>query len=363
MLSRLQEDPPEQSTLELLQAQVDRVTEDPLTGAAVVVGACLLAGVTLQLFLMGMVRFTRRTRFDLDDLLVRALHAPVILSLGLLGLYLAAGQLEVAADALLLTGRVLGTLAVLLWTRAVLRVSNLLLRIASERADTLPLIEKRTYPLFSNLTLILVLGGSLYALLQVWDADITAWAASAGVLGIAFGFAAKDTLGNLFSGVFIVADAPYQLGDYIVLDDGVRGEIVHIGLRSTRMQTRDDVHITIPNSVIAASKIVNQSGGGETYMRVRAQVSIGYDADIDRARAVLEEIAEAEELVLPSPEPRVRFRRLGESGLDFELMGWVKDPTQRGRAIDGLNTAIIKRFREEEIEIPFPQRVVHLRQE
>ena len=363
MLSWLQEDGGEETALELLQGQVDLISGNPLVGAAVVIGGCLLAGVALQLFLAAIVRFTGKTRFDLDDLLVRALHTPVILSLGLLGLYLAAGQLEVAEDALRLTARVLGTLAVLLWTRAVLRVANLLLRLASERADTLPLIEKRTYPLFSNLTLILVLGASLYALLQVWSADITAWAASAGVLGIAVGFAAKDTLGNLFSGVFIVADAPYQLGDYIVLDDGVRGEIVHIGLRSTRMLTRDDVQITIPNSVIAASKIVNQSGGGETHMRVRAAVSIGYDADIDRARAVLEEIGQAEELVLGSPTPRVRFRRLGDSGLDFELMAWVQDPTLRGLTIDRLNTAIIKRFREEEIEIPFPQRVVHLRQE
>ena len=363
MLVWLQEEAQEGSVIDALQGEVDHFTNDPLVGAGIVIGMCLVAGVLLQLILAAAARFTGKTRFRLDEHLVSALHAPVILSLGLLGLYLAAGQLEVAPSTLLLTGRVLGTLAVLLWTRAVLRVANLFLRLASERADTLPLIEKRTYPLFSNLVLVVVLGGSLYALLQVWDRDITAWAASAGVLGVAVGFAAKDTLGNLFSGVFIVADAPYQLGDYIVLDDGMRGEVVHIGLRSTRIQTRDDVHITIPNSVIAASKIVNQSGGGETHMRVRAAVSIGYDADIDLARKVLEEIARDEELVLPSPEPRVRFRRLGDSGLDFELLGWVKDPTHRGRAVDALNTAIIKRFREAEIEIPFPQRVVHLRRE
>ena len=235
-------------------------------------------------------------------------------------------------------------------------------RVRTAHTHTLPLIERRTFPLFSNLTFVLVLGLAAYLLLKVWGRDVTHLAASAGVLGLAFGFAAKDTLGNLFSGVFIVADAPYQLGDYIVLDNGDRGEVVNIGLRSTRIQTRDDVQVTIPNSVIAASKIINQSGGGETHMRVRVAVSIGYDEDIDLARKVLEGIGAAEPRLLESPAPRVRFRRLGDSGLDFELLGWVTDPAQRGRAVDGLNTAIIKRFREENIEIPYPQRVVHLRQ-
>ena len=91
---------------------------------------------------------------------------------------------------------------------------------------------------------------------------MTAWLASAGVVGIAVGFAAKDTLANLFSGVFILADAPYKIGDYIVLDaTGMRGKVTQIGLRSTRLITRDDVEVTIPNSIMGNSQVINQSGG------------------------------------------------------------------------------------------------------
>jgi MscS family membrane protein len=86
---------------------------------------------------------------------------------------------------------------------------------------------------------------------------MTAWLASAGIIGIAVGFAAKDTLANLFSGVFILADSPYKLGDYVVLEDNSRGKVTQIGLRSTRMLTRDDVEVTVPNSIMGNTKIIN----------------------------------------------------------------------------------------------------------
>jgi MscS family membrane protein len=81
--------------------------------------------------------------------------------------------------------------------------------------------------------------------------------ASAGIIGIAVGFAAKDTLANLFSGVFILADSPYKLGDYVVLEDNSRGKVTQISLRSTRMLTRDDVEVTVPNSITGNTKIIN----------------------------------------------------------------------------------------------------------
>ena len=128
------------------------------------------------------------------------------------------------------------------------------------------------------------------------------------MLGLVIGFAAKDTLGNLFAGVFIVADAPYRMGDYIVMDDGVRGAVTHIGLRSTRLITRDDVEITIPNSTIISSKITNQSGGGYTRMRVRIKVSVSYDADVDLVREILTELASQPTRPVSGPSPSLLGR-------------------------------------------------------
>ena len=88
---------------------------------------------------------------------------------------------------------------------------------------------------------IVVFGLAVYCFLVTWDLDLSAWLASAGIMGIAVGFTAKDSLANLFGGLFVIMDSPYKLGDFINLDSGERGRVIKIGLRSTRLLTRDDV--------------------------------------------------------------------------------------------------------------------------
>ena len=187
--------------------------------------------------------------------------------------------------------------------------------------------------------------------------------AAGGIVGIAVGFAAKDSLANLFSGIFILADGPYQVGDFVVLDSGERGAVTNIGLRSTRLLTRDDVEVTVPNAVIANAKIINESGGPWEKARIRVRVGVAYGSDIDQVRRTLMEVARDNPDLDSDPEPRVRFRSFGESGLDFELLGWIHEPVLRGRVLDALNTEVYKRFQQENVEIPFPQRVVHLKLE
>jgi MscS family membrane protein len=205
-----------------------------------------------------------------------------------------------------------------------------------------------------------VVGAAVYVVMAAWEIDVSAWLASAGIVGIAVGFAARDTLANLFAGIFILADAPYKLGDFIVLDSGERGRVTDIGIRSTRLLTRDDIEITLPNAVIANAKIANETGGPYKKTRVRATVGVAYGSDIDHVREVLQGVLAECEYVEPYPEPQVRFREMGDSALVFQVRGWVAEPVLVGRTIDALNTAIYKRFAETGIEIPFPQRVVHL---
>ena len=121
------------------------------------------------------------------------------------------------------------------------------------------------------------------------------------------GLAAKDTVANLFAGIFIMADAPYKEGDYINLDTGERGYVRSIGLRSTRIMTRDDIEITVPNSIIANSKIINESGGPNEHERIRINVTISYNTDIEKVKLLLLDIARNSTNVCNSPEPRVRF--------------------------------------------------------
>jgi small-conductance mechanosensitive channel len=209
---------------------------------------------------------------------------------------------------------------------------------------------------------VAVFGAFLYFFCIAWHIPLTSWLTSAGIVGIAVGFAAKDTLANLFSGIFIVADSPYKVGDFVVFDNQLRGQVIEIGMRSTRILTRDDVEITVPNSVIANAHIVNETGGPYDKMRVRVRVEAAYGSDVDEVERVLLGASAGVNSVCADPEPRVRFREFGGSGLVFELLTWVDEPVNRGRVLHELNRNVYKSFAAAGIEIPYSKHDVYVKE-
>ena len=305
-------------------------------------------------------RWVGKTETTVDDELIKLMHRPVFLIVLFLGLGMAAGRAGLSEKALWATTAILKTIGLIVLVGFSIRVSRLILDALSRNRDRFHLIQARTLPLFYNASLLVIIGAAVYFLFLSWKIDPTAWLASAGIIGLALSFAAKDSLANLFAGAFILADAPYKIGDFIVLDSGERGRVTHIGLRSTRMLTRDDVEITIPNAVMGNSKITNESGGPYEKERIRVQVGVAYGTDIDRVEELLMAIAVSHSEILEDPEPRVRFRAFGDSGLDLELLGWIREPVLRGRLRHLLCKEIYKCFTEEGIEIPYPKRDVYL---
>lgn len=333
--------------------------------ALVRAGLLVVASVALALLVdlvitRGLKRWARKSTTELDDRLIRLAHRPIFLSVLLLGLYLALGQLPLPSGVMSFFVRLLQTLAILIWTVFVLRSCSIVLEMLSALERRFTAIQPRTVTLFDQILKIAIAGGAVYFLFLVWGVNVGAYLAGAGIVGIAVGFAAKDTLANFFSGIFILADAPYQVGDFIVLDTGERGMVTHIGLRSTRLLTRDDIEVTLPNAVIGNAKITNESGGRWEKQRVRVRVGVAYGSDIDRVSEILLSVARDNPTVDDDPEPRVRFRSFGESGLDFELLGWVHQPVLRGRVLHELNSEVYKRFAAARIEIPYPKRDVYL---
>jgi len=308
-------------------------------------------------------RLSDRTSNVVDDIIAAAIPLPLAASALLVGCWYAVQPLGWSATVLSGLSATLLTIAIALWTRAAQRISRAVLDFLGAHQDRFALIEPRTLPLFDITARTLLIGGATYFLLLAWHVDVTAWLASAGVLGVAVGFASKDTLSNLFAGLFIIADAPYKLGDYLIIDDKTRGRVTHIGLRSTRLITRDDVEIIVPNSVMAGARITNESGGPAEWERVRVPVDVAYGSDLDRVRAVLLEVARGVDLLVKTEAdktPRVRFRSFGDSGIRVEVRGWIARPEQRGAATDALVYGIWRAFHEQGIQIPFPQREVRL---
>jgi small-conductance mechanosensitive channel len=325
-----------------------------------------LVGVGLALLGRSFVLFwghklTSRIRGDLDERLLRMGANVAALIVSYLAIVLAIQVLQLGDTAEKILIRIALTLLVLRLMTSALKAGHLGLEILGRLRERFAIVEERTLPLFDLIMTVLVIGAGAYALLLVWNIDPTAWLASAGVIGIAVGFAARDTLANLFAGFFIIADAPYKLGDYVVLDTGERGEITKVGIRSTRILTRDDVEITVPNSMMANSQIYNESGGKWERFRIRIKVGVAYGSDVDEVCELLENIAFEHDTVCQDPKPRVRMRGFGDSSLDFELLCWVSQPAQRGLVSHELYMAIYKGLNQAGIEIPFPQRDVWMR--
>lgn len=342
-----------------LNRAVGMVGDNRWLQAAVAIAVGFAAATLVGLVVRVLQRLAARTRLTLDDLLLASIRRPLRVTAVLIGLGSATLLLELPGTPRFVTLGLLRTIAIVVWLVFIVKVLRFFFRMAAERPGEARFIQPATLPLFDNLVLIAVIAAGAYAVLLSWDVDVTAWLASAGILGLALSFAAKDTLANLFAGVFIMADAPYRIGDYVVLDTGERGRVTHIGLRSTRLLTRDDVEVTIPNAVMGNTKIVNETGGTDSKYRIRIPILVCYGENLEGVRNVLLQIAGSQVDICEQPEPRVRFRSFADSGVTVELLCWVDEPGRRGQVTDKLIVAIHSRFFEAGIDFPYPRREIY----
>ncbi len=346
-----------------IQPWLDMLGTNPWLKAGVVAVIAFAAAYILTGVLKAILkRLVKKTSFAFDDKLVAIIRPPLFYMLLMIGLSIAVRLTPLSDDVQKTIMAVLQSISILIWMVFAIRFAKILLEAAASRKTKPGFIQPRTLPLFDNLATVLAVAIAIYLIFNAWGIDMTAWLASAGVAGIAIGFAAKDTLANLISGVFILTDAPYKIGDYIVLDSGERGEVTDIGIRSTRMLTRDDVELTIPNSIMGNSKVINESGGPYEKFRIRIPVGVAYGTNMSQVREILNDIADKNEKVCKSPAPRVRFRAFGASSLDCELLCWVDKPWMRGQTVDILLEEIYNRFNEEDIEIPYSKQDLYIKE-
>jgi small-conductance mechanosensitive channel len=179
-------------------------------------------------------------------------------------------------------------------------------------------------------------------------------------LGIGVGFGLQNIVNNFISGLIILLERPIKIGDRIEVGS-IEGDVVKIGGRSTTVLTNDNISVIVPNSKFILENVVNWSHNERT-VRFRIPVSVAYGSDIKLVEKSLLEVAKDNPDILDNPEPAVRFLEFGDSGLLFELRAWTMTLIhKKGKLISALNFAIYEKFKEHNIEIPFPQRDIHIR--
>ncbi|MEW6532374.1 MAG: mechanosensitive ion channel family protein [Thermodesulfobacteriota bacterium] len=181
-----------------------------------------------------------------------------------------------------------------------------------------------------------------------------------GISGLAVALAGREALSNLIGSLAVLLDQPFRVGDFIVIGEADRGTVTHIGLRSTWIRTRDGILVSVPNSKVADMKIVNESAP-VSEARIHVPVGVAYGSPAQEVEQALLAACEKCEYVVFDRAPSVRLVRFGDSSLEYELLVWIVRPEFRARATNQLNRAIDEEFRKRGIEIPFPQRDVHIR--
>jgi small-conductance mechanosensitive channel len=200
----------------------------------------------------------------------------------------------------------------------------------------------------------------LLLILQTAGIDLTALSVVAGGLGIGIGFGLQNIANNLISGLIVLLERPVKIGDRIEVA-GTEGQVVAIRARSTTVLTNDNIAIIMPNSRFITEEVINWSYN-DSKVRFRIPVQVAFDSDVRLVEQLLLQVARANPDVLSDPAPVVRFLEFGESGFNFELRAWSTSLIQKkGKLISDLNFAILESFRSRAIEIPYPQRDLHLR--
>jgi small-conductance mechanosensitive channel len=339
------------------------ISSSPYINAAISLLAFVVVAKIVDLFVDRVLRrFSSFTKTEIDDIIIDLIHYPIFLTIILIGLINAIMYLNPPQRIMFYSKGMIYTVITLIWTITIIRISRLIVKHSINKVSDVTGLGRDIIPLVENIAKIAIIIASLTVILSYWKINITPIIASAGLAGAAVALAAKDTIANFIGGVSVFIDKPFKIGDYIVLDKGERGEVVAIGLRSTRIKTRDDILIAVPNAIVANTKIINESAPVPRF-RVRIPVSVAYGSDIDLVEKTLVDISLENKNVLDSPAPRVRFREFGDSSLRFELLCWAREPAVRGLTIHEINSSIYWKFKETGIKIPFPQRDVHIYRE
>ena len=308
-------------------------------------------------------RLTQRSRSGLDDMLFKALKRSVVYLIMLIGLWFGLQQFNFVVN---LDEKVLSTIFFILYLAlGYLTAYRLIVGFidwyGTEIADkTETSLDDQILPFFRRILLVILTITAVVMLLAHFRVDVSAFIATLGVGSLAIALAAKEVLADMISGFIIIIDRPFAIGDRIELEDlGTWGDVQDISLRSTRVLTRDNRLVSIPNSLIGKNPVVNHSIPNTQY-RVQTHVGVAYGINLDHARQVIIDAVSAQEWVMKDKPIEALFLEFQDSGLLFRVRCWIEHYVETRRVIDKLNTAIYKALYEAHIEIPFPQRVVHI---
>jgi len=328
--------------------------------------AFVVAGKALIFIIDRFVRkLTENTATQLDDMLLAVVEKPSYYLIILWGAYISFHRLKLEfGDRVFdVADKAVFVIAVALFVKLVYDVINAMLEwyalsIAEKGRED---IGKSVIPLLKKLVKIFVIISGLIVVLDHFSYNISSLIAALGVSSLAIGLAAKETLSNMIAGFVIVVDRPFRLGDRIE-SDGKVGDVMEMGLRSTKIRTLDNNILIIPNTKLV-DNVVNNYAYPENGQTHTMKVGVEYGCDVAKVKRVLLDVVGGVPEILKDPPPGVFFTEHGDFALVFQVFYRVPEYTLKWAVLDKINTAINRRFAEEGINMAYPTRTLHIRKD
>jgi len=330
--------------------------------AGILVAALILARPLLTFILDKIIaRLTGMTKSTLDNLLLDAARPPLYWLVIMLAAEAAIKRLDfLTGDYQSQISNVTFLLYSLLITVTLWRLTNTIANwyTAEIAAKTETPIDDQMVPFVRRILLIVLVVIMGIAVLGHFGIEISGLVTTLGIGSLAVALAAQAALSDTISGFIIMIDRPFRIGDRIeILELDTWGDVEDIGLRSTRIRTRDNRMVIVPNSVISKSLVVNYAFPNSDY-RIEIHVGVAYDTDVEAARNTLVNAVRQVEGVDPDKPVEALFLEFGDSSLIFRVRWWLNSYVDARRMFDKVNTSMFNALKEAGIVMPFPQREV-----
>jgi MscS family membrane protein len=300
-------------------------------------------------------RLTARTSDETDNQLLERLWPQVSWVVNMLALALATSRLAFLSPQLKQgLGQLYQALIIMTLAVAALRLLNFVVARYKERVE--PQHEghqiDQVLVLVQRLTRLVIVMVTILMVLSIYNVNVNALLAGMGIGGLAISLAAKDTLANMISGLTLMLDKPFRVGDRIeVAGAGTWGDVIDIGLRSTRVRTGDNRMIFIPNSILGNDRVINYSFQDPS-LRSEVDFAVGYDPDIETVRRIVVDAVRQVDGVLEDRPVEVLYVRMGDTGRILRVRWWDRSYTEKWQVIDRVNSAVQNSLNAAGIKIP-----------
>ncbi len=331
-----------------------------LLGALLVLGLFwVLAHLAVMILNKWGTRLTSFTSSDLDDRVLQRVIPYVSRLLIVTGIYLAVRSLPLHERLVIVISGIIYVILIVIVCNLIYHAVDEFMKwyVASQQDTAGAVMSRQMVPVAEKIVSLFLMCTALVVVLKHFNYDIFSLVTALGIGSLAIGMAAKDTLAHMISGFTIMLDRPFRIGDRILLVGGQIGDVADIGLRSTKIKTLDNQLLIIPNSDLCNTMLTNLAFPNS---RAKGRINLGvaYGSDVDQVKALLVATALEAGNVLPDPLPEAYFVSFGDSALNMSLFFWVEEYATLFATTDRVNSLIIRRFREQNIEIPFPIRTV-----